>query len=67
MPVAKLKNVAPPSVEVSGLPESLDELYPALCRIQGLAKKEGNHKQIEAIAGRLLQLLRDDAAGEVAA
>lgn len=66
MPVAKLKNDAPPSVEVSGLPDSLDELYPALCRIQLLAAKPGNEKQVAAITGRLLDLLREDAESEAA-
>lgn len=66
MPVAKLKPAVKPSVEVSGLPETLDELFPALCRIEGIARKEGS-VQIQAIANRLLELLRADAEEEEAA
>lgn len=67
MPVAKLKNEKLQSAEVSGLPETLDEIYPALCRIEAVAKRgKGNAEltEIAAVAGRLLDLLREDAAME---
>lgn len=63
----RYKPKPPQSVEVSGLPDTLDEIYPALCRIEAVAKRgkdKADFDEIGAVAGRLLELFREDAAEE---